>query len=108
MRTYKKPLASTAVCSHKKPMNIEFDPTKDAINRERHGLSLAFGEQVFDDPQHLVLASIRPIDGEDRFKLIGQVAGKLYTAVHVVRGEVVRFISVRRSNDGEERIYYRP
>lgn len=89
-------------------MDIEFDPAKDAANQERHGLSLEFGERVFNDPNHVVLASIRPIDGEDRFKVVGQVAGKLYTAVHVVRGEVVRFISVRRSNDGEERIYNRP
>ena len=89
-------------------MDIEFDTAKDAANIERHGLSLAFGARVFDDADHIVLASIRPVDGEDRFKAIGLVDGKLYTAVHVHRGATVRFISVRRSNDGEERIYRRP
>lgn len=89
-------------------MDIEFDTAKDAANIERHGLSLAFGAQVFADVAHIVLASIRPIDGEDRFKVIGMVDGKLYTAVHTHRGAAVRMISVRRSNDGEERIYNRP
>jgi len=44
-------------------------------------------------------------DGEDRYKVIGIVDGKLWTAVHVRRGDMVRFISVRRSNDGEEKQY---
>lgn len=89
-------------------MNIEFDPVKNAANIARHGLSLTFGEKVFSDANHIILPSIRPIDGEDRFKVVGMVDGSLYTAVHVHRGAAVRFISVRRSNDGEERIYHRP
>ena len=62
---------------------------------------------MFGDPEHLVLGSIREIDGEDRYKVIGIVDEKLYTAVHVRRGDAVRFISVRRSNDGEARLYHR-
>lgn len=89
-------------------MDIEFDTAKDAANIAKHGLPLAFGARIFDDANHIVLSSIRPIDGEERFKVVGLVDGKLYTAVHVLRGEAVRFISVRRSNDGEERIYHRP
>lgn len=86
-------------------MDIEFDPAKDAINREKHGVSLAFGAILFDDPDHLVLPSMRPIDGEDRFKVVGMVDDRLWTAVHVVRGAVTRFISVRKSNDGEQQLY---
>lgn len=82
-----------------------FDPRKDAANREKHGLSLAFGDQVFADPAHLILPSTRPEDGEERFKVIGMVEQKLYTAVFVWRSGEPRFISVRRSNNGEERSY---
>jgi uncharacterized DUF497 family protein len=89
-------------------MEIEFDPTKDATNLAKHGISLSFGAHLFLDPAHLVLASIRPVDGEERFKVIGLVDGKFYTGVHVRRGAAVRFVSVRRSNDGEERLYHRP
>jgi uncharacterized DUF497 family protein len=61
-------------------MLIAFDAAKDAINVEKHGV-------------------------EQRFKAIGWVGGRFWTAAHVVRGDMIRFISVRRSNDGEERAY---
>ena len=86
-------------------MEIEFDTDKEATNVLRHKVSLAFGARIFDDVDHLVLPSFRPIDGEDRYKAIGMVDGKLWTAVHVYRGGRVRFISVRRSNAGERRNY---
>ena len=89
-------------------MPDRFDPAKDALNRERHGLPLLFGDAVMADPDHLILPSIRPEDGEERFKAIGAVTGKLYTAVFTWRGDRPRFISVRRSNIGEERAYRSP
>ena len=94
-----------ATVTHTTGMDVEFDGAKDAINRDKHGVSLAFGERVFGDADRIVIASHRPIDGEDRFKVVGAVQGKLWTAVYVMRGEIVRFVSVRRSNNGEERAY---
>lgn len=88
-------------------MDVEFDPAKDAANLAKHGVSLAFGARLFDDPALLILPSIRAEDGEDRYKAIGMAEGRLWTAVHVYRGGVVRFLSVRRSNDGEQRYYGR-
>lgn len=46
-------------------------------------------------------SSISEIDGEERLK----VEGKLFTGVFVWRDDLPRFISVRRSNTGEERSY---
>ena len=86
-------------------MENRFDPAKDARNREKHGLSLAFGDHIFTDTAHLIIPSIRQIDGEERFKIVGQVLDKLFTAVFAWRGENPRFISVRRSNKGEENAY---
>lgn len=88
-------------------MVFDFDPEKDAANRAKHGVSLACGGQVFEDRQMVVLASFRPIDGEDRYKAIGLIDGKLWTTVFVERGEVIRLISVRRSNAGEQGNYDR-
>ena len=87
-------------------MSFEFDPAKDAWNLARHGISLAFGVRILSDTSYFVVPSFRPEDGEERLKMIGVVDGKFYTAVHVWRGNVIRFISVRRSNDGEERLYH--
>lgn len=86
-------------------MDVEFDADKDAINRFKHRLPLAFGKRVFDDPYVTLTPTIRIGDEEERWKAIGYIDGKLYTAVHVWRGDAVRMISVRRSNDGERREY---
>ena len=88
-------------------MLIDFDPAKDEANRSKHGVSLAFGARVFEDADHVVLPSLRPIDGEDRYKVVGMVDDRLWTAVHVRRGETIRMISVRRSNSDEQRDYDR-
>jgi uncharacterized DUF497 family protein len=88
-------------------MIVDFDPAKDEANRIKHGVPLSFGFRVFRDGDHIVLASLRPVDGEDRYKAVGLVEGRLWTAIHVWRGEVCRLISVRRSNAGEQRDYHR-
>lgn len=82
-----------------------FDPVKDATNRAKHQLPLVFGDRIFEDENYLIIPSIREIDGEERFKVVGIVEGKLFTGVFVWRDDLPRFISVRRSNKGEERSY---
>lgn len=36
-----------------------FDSAKDAANREKHKLPLAFGDRIFEDVNHLIIPSIR-------------------------------------------------
>jgi uncharacterized DUF497 family protein len=55
----------------------------------------------------VILPSFRDEDAEERYKAIGLVDGKLYTAVHIWRADVVRIIAVRRSNARERRDYDR-
>lgn len=86
-------------------MDIEFDADKDEVNRFKHGLSLVFGKRVFADPFLSLSPTVRMEDEEERWKAIGIVDGKLYTAVHVWRDNAVRMISVRRSNASERREY---
>lgn len=88
-------------------MEFEFDPAKDEANRFKHGLRLAFGRRIFDDPILAIIPTVRLGDEEDRIKAIGLVDGKLYTAIHVRRDDRVRLISVPRSNAGEQRDYDR-
>jgi uncharacterized DUF497 family protein len=88
-------------------MEFEFDPAKDEANRFKHGLRLEFGVKVFDAEDYVILPSFRAEDLEERYKAIGLVGCKLYTAVHTWRDDVVRMISVRRSNASERRDYDR-
>ena len=83
-----------------------FDPAKDANNLEKHKLPLDFGNRIFEDTDHLVIPSIREVDGEERFKIVGLVEDKLFTGVFVWRSDLPRFISVRRSNTSETRAYH--
>ncbi|WP_421591538.1 BrnT family toxin [Shinella sp. M27] len=87
-------------------MSNRFDPAKDAVNREKHGVSLGFGDGLFEDGNHLILPSLRPEDGEERVKVIGSVEERLFTGIFVWRDDLPRFISVRRSNKGEENAYH--
>lgn len=88
-------------------MIADFDPAKDAINQAKHGVSLVFGLRVFEDAAVAIIPTVRLGDEEQRSKAVGIVDGKLWTVIHVWRGEVVRLISVRRSNAGEQRDYHR-
>jgi uncharacterized DUF497 family protein len=87
-------------------VQIEFDTDKDAANIARHGVALALGAKIFDDHEVLIVPTIRERDREERYKAIGLIGDKLWTAIHVYRGDVVRFLSVRRSNNSEQRSYY--
>lgn len=87
-------------------MENRFDPTKDATNQQKHKLPLIFGDRIFEDNNHLILPTIRIEDEEDRYKVVGVVGEKLFTGVFVWRDDLPRFISVRRSNKGEERAYH--
>jgi len=86
-------------------VKIEFDTEKDAANISRQGVALALGAKIFDDQDVLIVPTIRDEDREGRYQAMGLISGKLWTAIHVYRGDVVRFLSVRRSNTGEQRSY---
>jgi uncharacterized DUF497 family protein len=58
-------------------VRVEFDPAKDVVNLAKHGVPLQFGAQVFADSGHITLPSFRPIDGENRYKAVGLVDGRL-------------------------------
>ena len=69
-------------------------------------MSLGFGARILDQVDALVVPTIRVADEDERFKVIGEVDGTLWTGILVYRGDNVRFISVRRSNAGEQRAYH--
>jgi uncharacterized DUF497 family protein len=52
-------------------MNYDWDPAKEAINQQKHGISLIDATAVFDDPHHIFEDSTRPEHGERRGKASG-------------------------------------
>lgn len=85
-------------------MRIEFDPAKDAINRTKHGVSLALaGDLDWDDA--LVWVDDRFEYAELRMIALAPETNILYYVAFVDRGAVRRIISLRRANRREVKHY---
>jgi len=86
-------------------VDFEWDEAKAASNVEKHGVRFAYAVRVFDDPDRIEIDAARAHDGESRRKTLGRIDGRVFTVVHVMRGETCRLISARRANRKEERCY---
>ena len=84
-------------------MDFEFDPQKSESNKEKHGIDFLEAKALWGDDD-LVKVPVASI-GEERFLIIGKIAGKHWTAVVTYRSDRVRIISVRRSRKGEVLFY---
>ena len=85
-------------------MRIEFDPTKDAANRRKHGVSLSMaGELNWESA--LVWVDDRFEYNEMRMIALAPKTEILYYVAFVDRGEVRRVISLRRANRREVKHY---
>lgn len=87
-------------------MRFTFDPTKDAANIEKHGLSLADAPLVFNAPDKLTLESARGLEARLMDVALVEVAGVVLVLVYVLRQpEEVRVISLRRASKQERKLY---
>lgn len=85
-------------------MEITFDPSKDAINVAKHGVSLSAAAEIEWDSLYAT-SDTRQAYGEERMVGIGYIGIRLFTVVYVDRDEVRRIISLRKSNRREENRY---
>ncbi len=91
-------------------VKFEFDPKKDAANRKKHGISLAFAERL---DWNAMVTRVDSRHDEERWFGIAPSAGQLYSVAFTVREEkednkieeVVRSISLRRATKAEEKEY---
>jgi uncharacterized protein len=82
-----------------------FDPAKDAENLAKHGVSLAEGDGVLNDPLALTIEDTSA-EGEQRFVTVGRNAfGTSMVVVWTPRGDEIRVISVRKPEPKERRAY---
>jgi len=86
--------------------DFEWDPAKDAANREKHGIGFAEAATVFDDPDRIEEDSSRPEHGEERQKTIGRVGAIVAVVVFTDRQGRRRIISARRASKDERRRYH--
>ena len=85
-------------------MDIDFDPRKDAANRDKHGISLAEAADLEWDT--LISApDQRSSYGEQRMVGYALRDDRVYCVVYTDRGAVRRIISLRKANAREVRHY---
>jgi len=99
------PFAIHTAMPYSLPVQIAFDPDKDAANRAKHGVSLAFATRVLADPERLDILDVRFDYAEERFVAYGMVEGRVWVCVFARRSDAHRIISVRKANERETRRY---
>lgn len=88
------------------PLDFEWDPNKDASNREKHGISFVEASSAFFDPLSSTIPDTRNSEDEERYLLIGLTSsGRLVVVTHTDRGEALRLISARLATRRERRSY---
>lgn len=85
-------------------MQITYDPNKDTVNQQKHGVSLAEAAQIEWDTA-LERLDDRNDYGEDRYQALGFIENRLYCVVYVDREEGRRIISLRKANNREYKEY---
>jgi uncharacterized DUF497 family protein len=80
-------------------MEFEYDPTKSASNKQKHGFDFEEAKALWKDGGLVEVPS--EDQREPRWLAIAQFAGRYWTAIFARRGDAVRLISVRRSRDKE-------
>jgi uncharacterized protein len=85
-------------------MRIEFDPSKDATNQQKHGVSLALAAEL-DWDAALVWVDARFEYDEIRMIALAPKTGILYYVAFVDHRKVRRIISLRRANRREVKHY---
>jgi uncharacterized protein len=80
-------------------MPFEFDPTKSAANKDKHGISFEEAQALWGDESRI--ENDARFDGEARHLVTGWIGDHLWTAIFTLRQDNVRLISVRRARDEE-------
>lgn len=81
---------------------FEFDPLKSIRNRIKHGIDFFEAQKLWDSP--VLRVPVRH-SVEDRELAIGEISGRVWTAIVTFREGKIRIISMRRAREKEERLY---
>lgn len=86
-------------------MEFEWDGAKSDACFVEQGFDFAYAAQAFFDPKRVISADLRHAYGEDRFRLLGCIDGRIFALVYTTRPRATRIISARKANTREVRQY---
>lgn len=85
-------------------MRFEWDEAKRLLNRAKHGFDFADAERIEWD--YAMLAAVQREAGEERELIYAPLDGSLVVVVAVMRGAVMRLISMRAATKREKQQFY--
>jgi uncharacterized DUF497 family protein len=85
-------------------MEITFDPLKDIINVQKHGVSLDKAREL-DWSEVMAMPDARKDYGELREIGYAPIGDRLFCVVFTQRGDTMHVISLRKANHREVRDY---
>jgi uncharacterized DUF497 family protein len=87
-------------------LEFEWDPTKAAANRRKHGVEFEEAATAFADPLSLTIPDPDHSMGEARYLLLGvSRLGRLLVVGHTERAAHIRLITARPATRRERRTY---
>lgn len=88
-------------------MRFEWDPDKDAENREKHGISFTEASALFaSGVDYLEIFDQEHSTDEERFIAIGLITRGVIVVVWTERdGDTIRLISARKATNREARMF---
>lgn len=85
-------------------VEFEFDPTKSAANKAKHGIDFVAAQALWEDPDYIERSARSAT--EPRIQVIGRIEQTTWSAFVTIRHEeTIRIISVRRARPDEETLY---
>ena len=82
-------------------MDFEWDEIKSEACFQKRGFDFAYAAKAFADPDRTIEIDDRRDYGEERFRLTGNIKGRLYVVIYTPRHDVIRIISARKANQRE-------
>ena len=86
-------------------MEFEWDDAKSDDCFAHRGFDFAYAIRAFLDPNRIVGMDRRWDYGEDRYRLLGAIEGRVFVLIYAMRGAAIRIISARKANGREVREY---
>jgi hypothetical protein len=86
-------------------MDFEWDMAKSNLCQISRNFDFAYVISVFTDPELLVEQDQRWDYGEERFRALGIIDGRVFVVVFTRRLRAIRIISARRANSREVKRY---
>ena len=86
-------------------MEIEWDDAKSDACLSHRGFDFAYAIRAFLDDDRIVGRDRRWDYGENRYRLLGAIGGRVFVVIYAMRGSAMRIISARKANGREVREY---